>query len=263
LKTQEPIYTSEWKRGIYLLPNFFTTFTLFAAFYAIIAGIRHDFPTAAIAVYIAMLADALDGRVARLTNTQTHFGAEYDSLADIVAFGLTPALLIYLWGLHELGKYGWLVSFIYTAAGALRLARFNSQLNVASKVYSQGLPITAAAPIIASFVWLSDKYEINAQWVIILASVITLIISGFMVSNIRYPTFKQGLNFGYPVRFMVIIAPVIVCVIISLDPPTVIFLIFLSYAVSGLFLTLWRLRQARLMKKYLARQSESNLTGHS
>ena len=142
------------KRGIYLLPSVLTTFGMFAGFYSIISSINGDFTIAAISILIAMFWDTLDGRVARLTNTQSVFGAEYDSLADLVSFGLAPALLVYQWTLYELGRFGWLAAFVYLACAALRLARFNTQVGIADKRYFQGLPSPAAAGVIASMIWL-------------------------------------------------------------------------------------------------------------
>src|SRR3990167_2785723 len=142
------------QRGIYLLPNLLTTAVLFAGFYSIVAAMKGHFDTAAIAIFVAMIADGLDGRVARLTNTQTPFGAQYDSLSDMVAFGLAPALVVFSWSLFHLGKLGWLIAFLYTAATALRLARFNTQLNDKDKRYFRGLPCPSAAGIVASIVWM-------------------------------------------------------------------------------------------------------------
>ena len=142
------------KRGIYLLPSIITTFALFAGFYSIVASINGDFTLAAISIMVAMLWDTLDGRVARLTNTQSAFGAEYDSLSDLVSFGVAPALLVYEWSLSDLGRIGWLAAFIYLACAALRLARFNTQVGAADKRYFQGLPSPASAGVIASMIWL-------------------------------------------------------------------------------------------------------------
>ena len=152
------------KRGIYLLPSIFTTFALFAGFYSIIASVNGEFTLAAISIMVAMLWDALDGRVARLTNTQSAFGAEYDSLSDLVSFGVAPALLVYLWSLSDLGRIGWLAAFIYLACAALRLARFNTQVGAADKRYFQGLPSPAAAGVIASMIWLKfwKSHHINS-----------------------------------------------------------------------------------------------------
>src|SRR3990167_9325362 len=155
------------QRGIYLLPNLLTTAALFAGFYSIVAAMKGYFETAAIAIFVGMIADGLDGRVARLTNTQTAFGAQYDSLSDMVAFGLAPALVIFSWSLFFLGKFGWLAAFLYTAATALRLARFNTQ--VSDKQYFQGLPSPSAAGIIASMIWVGSAFKVNPQFSIPIA----------------------------------------------------------------------------------------------
>ena len=152
------------KRGIYLLPNLFTTAALFSGFYAVLAGINGKFEHAAIAIFVAMVMDGLDGRVARLTNTQTAFGAEYDSLSDMVAFGLAPSLVMYVWSLSGLGKLGWLAAFVYTAGAALRLARFNTQVGTADKRYFQGLPSPAAAAVISGSVWVAVDYGLSPTW---------------------------------------------------------------------------------------------------
>src|SRR5471032_2970339 len=151
------------KRGIYLLPNIFTTLNLFAGFYAIVQGMNHEFEKAAVAIFVAMVLDGLDGRVARLTRTQSAFGAEYDSLSDMVSFGAAPALVVYEWALKGMGKLGWVAAFIYCVGAALRLARFNTMLEVADKRYFQGLPSTSAAALVAGFVWIVDDYAIDPE----------------------------------------------------------------------------------------------------
>jgi len=151
------------RRGIYLLPNLFTTAALFAGFFAIISAIQGRFEVAAVAIFIAMILDGLDGRVARMTNTQTEFGAEYDSLSDMVSFGVAPALVVYLWGLSTLGKVGWLAAFIYTAGAALRLARFNTQAVSIDKRYFQGLPSSAAVAVVFGMVWVVIEYGFSGE----------------------------------------------------------------------------------------------------
>lgn len=236
------------KRGIYLLPNLFTTAGLFAGFYAIVAAMKGIFDLAAIAIFVAMIMDALDGRVARLTNTQSAFGAEYDSLSDMAAFGIAPALVVFSWSLASLGKLGWLGAFIYTAAGALRLARFNTQIGKADKRYFQGLPIPAAAGVIASMVWLANEYNVPGSDFNILVAIITVITAVLMVSNIRFHSFKQ-VDLRGRIPFVGILVVVLVFVGISLDPPKVLFIIFFGYALSGPILTLWNLRKARLQRR--------------
>ena len=179
------------RRGIYLLPNLFTIAGLFAGFYAIVTAMEGYFNYAAIAIFVAMIMDFFDGRVARLTNTQSAFGAELDSLSDMVSFGVAPALVIYSWSLEGLGKLGWLAAFIFTAAGALRLARFNTQVSIADKRYFQGLPIPAAAGVLASMVWLCVDSEILGDGVSMITAVLAILIAILMVSNVRYYSFKE------------------------------------------------------------------------
>lgn len=236
-------------RGIYLLPNLFTTAGLFAGFYAIVAAMKGIFDIAAIAIFVAMIMDSLDGRVARMTNTQSAFGAEYDSLSDLAAFGVAPALVAYSWSLESLGKLGWLCAFVFTAAGALRLARFNTQIGKDDKRYFQGLPIPAGAGVLASMVWLGNEYAIPGQaisWLVAFIAVLTAIL---MVSNIRYTSFKQ-IDLKGRVPFVAILVMVLIFVGISLDPPKIIFLIMFGYALSGPILTLWNLRKTRLLRKH-------------
>jgi CDP-diacylglycerol--serine O-phosphatidyltransferase len=232
------------RRGIYLLPNLFTTAALFAGFYAILAAVNGKFETAAVAVFVAMLLDGVDGRVARLTKTQTAFGAEYDSLSDMVSFGLAPALVIYIWALHGLGKLGWLAAFIYTACGALRLARFNTQIGMADKKYFQGLPSPSAAAIVAGYVWLGGDYGVSGETISYVAAILTTLAGLLMVSNFRYHSFKE-IDFHGKVPFIALVVVVVGLAIIQTHPPTVLFLIFLAYAISGPVLTLIQLRKHR------------------
>ena len=190
-------------RGIYLLPNLFTTAALFAGFYGVLAAMNDQFEKAAIAIFVAMILDGLDGRVARLTNTQTAFGAEYDSLSDMVAFGLAPSLVMYEWALFHLGKLGWLAAFIYTAGAALRLARFNSQLDTADKRYFTGLPSPSAAAIIAGAVWVAVDNTLPSDTFAWAALVLTSGAGLLMVSNIRFHSFKQ-IDFKGKVPFFAI-----------------------------------------------------------
>ena len=231
-------------KGIYLLPNLFTTAGLFAGFYAIVAAIRGDFSTAAIAIFIAMIMDGLDGRIARLTNTQSAFGAEYDSLADMVAFGLAPALVMFEWALSGMGKFGWMVAFIYAACGALRLARFNTQVGIADKRFFQGLPSPAAAACIAGWVWLGHNYELDASVLTTVATPLTFITALLMVSTVRYHSFKE-LDLRGKVPFMVILGLVLLFALFAIDPPIVLFSAFMIYALSGPVLTLIQLRKHR------------------
>ena len=236
------------RRGIYLLPNLFTTGCLFSGFYAIINAMSGNFENAAVAVFIAMVLDGLDGRVARLTNTTSEFGVQYDSLADMVSFGLAPALIIYELALYDMGKLGWLAAFVYTAGAALRLARFNTQVGTADKRFFQGLPSPAAAAVVAGLVWLSTDYQLSGEDIKWFALVLTLSAGLVMVSNFRYYSFKD-IDFKGKVPFVAMMMMVLVFVFISLDPPQILFGIFLLYMCSGLVLTVWGIRQKRLQRK--------------
>lgn len=234
------------QRGIYLLPNLLTTAALFAGFYSIVAAMRGHFDAAAIAIFVAMIADGLDGRVARLTNTQTTFGAQYDSLSDMAAFGIAPALVIYSWSLFQLGKFGWLAAFLYTAATALRLARFNTQIS--DKHYFQGLPCPSAAGIVASIVWMGSSYKIQGENFAILIAAMTMIVAALMVSLIRYSSFKS-IDFKGRVPFFTAVIAVFILVAIALQPPEMLFAIFSIYIVSGPMMTLWQLHKVRKQRK--------------
>ena len=226
-------------RGIYLLPNLITTAALFAGFYGIIAGTQGKFEQACVAIFIAMILDALDGRVARMTNTQTEFGAEYDSLADMGSFGLAPALVMYEWSLSSLvdvsftmGKLGWLAAFLYVASGALRLARFNTKASNTDKRYFQGLPSPAAAGVVVGFVWACFDNGINGDAVAIIAMPIIVFAGVMMVSNVSYYSFKD-IDFHNKVPFMAMLIVVLVFVFAAIDPPITLFGCFMIYALSG------------------------------
>lgn len=237
-------------RGIYLLPNLFTTAGLFAGFYAIVAAMKGNFEIACIAVFIAMITDALDGRVARLTNTQSAFGAEYDSLADMVSFGIAPAVIAFAWALSDLGKLGWLAAFFYVAGGALRLARFNTQIHIADKRYFQGLAIPAAAGLIVSMVWVGKEYGATGNTVNIWMFFWMILAAALMVSNVRYYSFKS-IDLKGRVPFVAILSIVLVYAAISINPPHVLCLLFITYSLSGPILTLWNLRKKRLLRRSL------------
>ncbi len=239
---------SKPRRGIYLLPNLFTTAALFAGFYAVLAAMDGRFEPAAVAIFVAMLMDGLDGRVARMTNTQTDFGAEYDSLSDMVAFGLAPALVLYVWSLSNLGKLGWLAAFIYTAGAALRLARFNTQVGSSDKRYFQGLPSPAAAAIIAASVWVAVDYELTGSDLSWVAGVLMVMVGLLMVSNVRYHSFKE-LDIRGKVPFIALVVVMLVFAVIIWHPPLTLFIIFMAYAISGPILTLFKLRQRRAERR--------------
>ena len=232
-------------RGIYLLPNLFTTAGLFSGFYAVIASVNGQFESAAIAVFVAMLCDGVDGRVARLTNTQSEFGAEYDSMADMVSFGMAPALIAYNWALSDLGKIGWLAAFVYCAGAALRLARFNTQVGVADKRWFQGLASPAAAAVIAGTVWLGNQYHIDAGSVSYLFAVVTICTGLLMVSNFRYHSFKE-VDWRGKVNFIVILLVVGVFVVISVEPALILCLGFYLYALSGPVITIRSVRKLKV-----------------
>ena len=225
------------RRGIYLLPNLFTTGALFAGFYAITSAMGGQFSTAAIAIFAAMILDGLDGRVARLTNTQSEFGAQYDSLSDMVSFGAAPALVMYLWAFSSLGKLGLFAAFIHMAGGALRLARFNTQLTSADKRYFQGLPSPAAAAILAGFIWFSLEHGYPVEIVIYIGIALTITTGLLMVSNFRYSSFKE-IDLKGKVPFFVAIAVMLAIAFIMAQPQTMLFLLFLGYAISGPVVTL-------------------------
>lgn len=236
------------RKGIYLLPNLFTTAGLFAGFYAIVAAMKGLYDSAAVAIFVAMVMDMLDGRVARMTHTESAFGAEFDSLTDMVAFGVAPALVIYSWGLSELGKVGWLLAFLHTAAMALRLARFNSQLTKSDKRYFTGLPAPAAAGVVVGYVWMQYDMGYVGEGSM-LAAAITFLVAILMVSTVRYYSFKD-LDFKGKVPFIVLLLIVMIFIGISFDPPKVLFAAFSLYALSGPVWTVMRLRGLKGLKRF-------------
>jgi CDP-diacylglycerol--serine O-phosphatidyltransferase len=232
-------------RGIYILPNLFTTAALFAGFYAIVQAMNLRFEHAAVAIFVAMVLDGLDGRVARLTNTQSAFGAEYDSLSDMVSFGAAPALVIYEWAMRDLGKLGWIAAFVYCVGAALRLARFNTMLEVQDKRYFQGLPSPAAAALVAGLVWICVENDITAGTLPLLPWItlaFTLFAGITMVSNIRFYSFKE-FNARKSIPFMALLAIVLGIVLISSNPPMVLFGVFVCYALSGYVMAGLRMRK--------------------
>jgi len=244
------------RRGIYLLPNLFTTAALFAGYYAIVSAMQGRFEAAAIAIFVAMVLDGLDGRVARLTNTQSDFGAQYDSLADLASFGIAPSLVMYQWALSDLGKLGWLAAFLYTASAALRLARFNTQVGIADKNYFQGLASPAAAAILAGLVWVGNDYFEPGRVLDIISLVLTASVGLLMVSNFRYHSFK-GIDLRGKVPFITMLVLVLVIVLITYDPPVVLFVVFFGYALSGPIITLIQLRARRAERKKMHSANDS------
>ena len=220
------------RKGIYLLPNLLTTAGLFSGFFAVVSSMTGRFEAAAVAIFVAMIFDGLDGRVARMTNTQSDFGAEYDSLADMVSFGMAPALVAYNWGLTELGKLGWLAAFVYVAGAALRLARFNTQVGIADKRFFQGLASPAAAAVVAGLVWVGVEYDINGTDYGIVVALVTGLMGLLMVSNFKYNSFKE-LNWHGKVPFVALLLILLIFVIVATEPALVLFIVFVLYAVAG------------------------------
>ncbi len=220
------------RRGIYLLPNLFTTGALFAGFFAIVQGMNGRFEMAAVAIFIAMILDGLDGRVARMTNTQSAFGAEYDSLSDMVSFGVAPALVMYSFALKDMGKLGWIAAFVFCAGAALRLARFNTMLAVQDKRWFVGLPSPAAATLVAGFIWVMVDNHVQGIEVRWMAWVLTLFAGITMITNFRFYSGKD-INLKRSVPFVVIVLVALSFSLISVDPPIVLFLLLLAYGLSG------------------------------
>jgi CDP-diacylglycerol--serine O-phosphatidyltransferase len=219
-------------RGIYLLPNLFTTAALFFGFYSILSAIQGNFEFAALSIFAAMIFDGLDGRVARMTNTTSEFGVQYDSLSDMVSFGVAPALVMYLWALVDMGKFGIGFAFVYVAGAALRLARFNTQVGETDGRYFIGLASPAAAAVVAGMVWVG--FDVNmAGRPSVVAGIITAMMGLLMVSNVKYSSFKE-LDLKGRVPFVMMLAVVLVFSVISIDPPKILFAIFSFYAFSGL-----------------------------
>ena len=242
----EEISAKPRRRGIYLLPNLFTTGALFAGFFAIVQAMGGRYEPAAVAIFVAMVLDGLDGRVARMTNTQSAFGAEYDSLSDMVSFGVAPALVMYSFALQAMGKLGWIAAFVYCAGAALRLARFNTMLAVQDKHWFLGLPSPAAAALVASFVWVMVDNHVTGQEVRWVAWGVTLFAGLSMISNFRFYSGKD-INLKRSVPFIVIVLVALSFSLVSIDPPIVLFLLFLLYGLSGY--GFW-------VKRYLARRSQ-------
>ena len=236
------------RKGIYILPNLFTLAALFGGFYAIVMAMNGRFEQAAIGVFCAMVLDSLDGRVARMTNTQSTFGEQMDSLSDMVSFGAAPALIAYEWALKDLGKLGWIVSFVYCASAALRLARFNTNLAVVDKRFFQGLPSPAAAAIVMGFIWVLDDLGFKGRgegaWLQWSALAITLYAGLTMVTNVPFYSFKD-VSFKRSVPFIVIVAIALAIAVINIHPPAVLFALFLIYGTSGYGVYLWKRLKGR------------------
>ena len=229
------------RRSIYLLPNLVTTAALFAGFYAIVQAMNARFEHAAVAIFVAMVLDGLDGRIARMTRTQSEFGADYDSLSDMVSFGAAPALVMYEWALKDLGNAGWIPAFVYCAAAAVRLARFNTNIAVVDKRFFQGLPSPAAAAIVAGFIWVADDFGIDrVDWIRYIAFATTLFAGITMVVSIPFYSFKD-FNLRKRVPFWVVPVIIGVITVVAAKPPMVLFLMFVAYSMSGY--VMWVLRK--------------------
>ncbi|MFK8016252.1 MAG: CDP-diacylglycerol--serine O-phosphatidyltransferase [Gammaproteobacteria bacterium] len=233
-------------KGIYLLPNLFTTAALFAGFYAVVVAMRGEFEAAAIGILTAMVFDGLDGRVARWTQTSSDFGAEYDSLSDMVAFGLAPALVFYQWSLTNLpegnvafARLGWIAAFFYTVTAAMRLARFNSRPSKTPSKFFEGLPSPSAAGLVASALWLSAEFDLGNPWVLASGYVLTICAGILMVSNFKYYSGKE-FNFGHRIRFTRLLMVPLLFMLIAVNPPLVFTLLFFTYALSGPLIRVWR-----------------------
>lgn len=232
LNEVEGLVVRKRRKGIYVLPNLFTLAALFCGFYSIVMAVNGRFDLAAVGVFCAMVLDSLDGRVARMTNTQSAFGEQMDSLADMVSFGAAPALISYIWALRDLGKWGWFAAFVYCACAALRLARFNVNTAVVDKRYFQGLPSPAAAALVAGFIWLSTDLGWAGSTLAWPMFCVALYAGLTMVTNVPFFSFKDvGAKRSVPFAVIVLIALIIA--LINIDPPTVMFAIFVMYGVSG------------------------------
>ncbi|WP_119352725.1 CDP-diacylglycerol--serine O-phosphatidyltransferase [Azohydromonas sediminis] len=231
------------RKGIYILPNLFTVAALFGGFYGIVMAINGRFEQSAIGIFAAMVLDSLDGRVARLTNTQSAFGEQMDSLADMVSFGAAPAVIVYVWALSGLGKLGWIAAFIYCACAALRLARFNTNIGVVDKRWFQGLPSPAAAALVVGFIWIVDDAGVRGatriDWLAWGAFALTLYAGLTMVTNVPFYSFKD-VNFRKSVPFIVVVAIALGIALITIHPPTVLFALFCVYGLSGYAVYAWR-----------------------
>jgi CDP-diacylglycerol--serine O-phosphatidyltransferase len=239
------------RKGIYILPNLFTLAALFGGFYAVVMAMNDRFELAAIGVFCAMVLDSLDGRVARMTHTQSAFGEQMDSLSDMVSFGAAPALIVYEWALRGLGKPGWIAAFVYCAGAALRLARFNTNIGVVDKRFFQGLPSPAAAAVVVGFIWLMDDFgfrdvsaEPGLRWLAWTAFGFTLYAGLTMVTNVPFYSFKD-VSFKRSVPFIVIVAIALAIAIINLHPPLVLFSLFVFYGLSGYAVYVWKRRTGR------------------
>ena len=239
LEPGEGVVVRKRRKGIYILPNLFTLAALFGGFYAVVMAVNGEFEKSAIGVLCAMVLDSLDGRVARMTNTQSAFGEQMDSLSDMVSFGAAPALISYIWALQGLGRWGWLAAFVYCACAMLRLARFNVNTAVVDKRFFQGLPSPAAAALVIGFLWLMTDFGIDGPEVAWPTFAVCLFAGLTMVTNVPFYSFKD-ISMKRSVPFAVIVAIALGIAVINTDPPIVLFGLFVAYALSGYVIYLWR-----------------------
>ncbi len=231
-------------KGIYMLPNMITLAALFGGFYAIVMAMNGRFDLATVGIFVAMVLDSLDGRVARLTNTQSAFGEQMDSLSDMVSFGAAPALVAYIWVLKDIGRWGWIAAFVYCACAALRLARFNVNTGVVDKRYFQGLPSPAAAALVAGFIWLATELELDRTSLTWVVFALTLYAGLTMVTNVPFYSFKD-LSLKKSVPFAAIVLVALGIAVINIHPPTVLFGLFVIYGLSGYGMYFWRKAKGR------------------
>ncbi|KQT10575.1 CDP-diacylglycerol--serine O-phosphatidyltransferase [Ramlibacter sp. Leaf400] len=236
---QEGVVVRRRRKGIYILPNLFTLAALFGGFYAVVMAMNQRFDMAAAGVFVAMVLDSLDGRVARMTNTQSAFGEQMDSLSDMVSFGAAPALIAYEWALKGLGRWGWIAAFVYCACAALRLARFNVNTAVVDKRFFQGLPSPAAAALVTGFIWLMNDYGIKGYEVSWVMFGFALFAGLTMVTNVPFYSFKD-VSMKKSVPFAVIVLIALGIAVINIDPPVVLFVLFCVYGLSGYAMYGWR-----------------------
>lgn len=228
------------RKGIYILPNLFTAAALFAGFYAIVQGMNGKFETACIFIFLAGILDGLDGRVARLTHTQSDFGAEFDSLSDMVSFGAAPALIMYEWALKPMGKWGWAAAFVYVACAALRLARFNTNIGIIDKKFFQGIPSPAAAALVTGMIWVLNDYQVRGGDVNWLAWAVTMFAGVTMVTNIKFYSGKD-INLRGSVPFWVVPAIFVAYLVVTIEPSHVLWGLFVVYALSGYVMAIYDL----------------------
>ena len=260
-----PLEPRKRVKGIYMVPNMITLAALFGGFYAIVMAMNGRFELATVAIFVSMVLDSLDGRVARMTNTQSAFGEQMDSLSDMVSFGAAPALILYEWSLKGLGKLGWIAAFVYCASAALRLARFNTNIGVVDKRFFQGLPSPAAAAIVIGLVWVMDdagyREAFTIPWLSWTAFAITLFAGLTMVTNVPFYSFKDiGLKKSVP--FIVIVAIALAIAVVNIHPPLVLFGIFCLYGLSGYAMYLYRKSKGRPVSLIAVSTDEPDEAGH-